>query len=158
MQTSVFIKQTPGKPGDFYDNSAQFTRGAIVTSGGVIGNVATYVDPSTDPSRVQGGGSGVFAGIIVNANEIVRTSGLAAGLNVASESIAPVCDHGNIWVKVETAVQPGYVAAYKSSDGHIEGYATSAAASSGGALLIPGGSFVVTTASSGGMAVLRLNN
>ncbi len=155
-QSNVFEFQTPGMPGDFYDNSAQFTHGAIVTSGGVIGNAATYVDAATDPRRVQGGGSGLFAGIIVNGKELIRANGLSAGLTLASESIAPVCEMGNIWVKVETAVQPGYVAAFDSSTGAIGGYATSAAATSGGKVVIPGGEFVITTASSGGMAVLRL--
>lgn len=158
VQSNVYEFQTPGMPGDFYDNSAQFTRGAIVTSGGVIGNAVTYVDAAADPRRVQGGGSGLFAGIIVNGKELVRASGLSAGLSLASETVAPVCAHGNVWVKVETAVQPGYVAAFDSATGAIEGYATSAAATSGGKVVIDNADFVICTASSGGMAVLRLKN
>lgn len=158
IQNTVYEFQTPGIPGDFFDNSAQFTHGAIVTSGGVIGNAVTYVDAAADPRRVQGGGSGLFAGIIVNGKELIRANGLSAGLEVGSETIVPVCNHGNIWVKVDTAVQPGYVPAYDSSTGAIGGYATSAAATSGGKVVISGGEFVITTASSGGMAVLRLKN
>lgn len=157
MQNTVYEFQTPGIPGDFFDNSAQFTHGAIVTSGGVIGNAVTYVDAAADPRRVQGGGSGAFAGIIVNGKELIRANGLSAGLEVGSETIVPVCNHGNIWVKVDTAVQPGYVPAFNKTTGAIGGYASGGAVPASCAV-ISGGEFVITTASSGGMAVLRLKN
>lgn len=160
MQSTVNVFQTPGIPGDFFDDSANFTHGAIVTSGGVVGNAVTYVNAATDPQQVQGGGSAAFAGIIVNGKELVRSSGLSAGLAVENNSIVPVCNHGNVWVRVNMAVNVGYTPVFNTSTGAIGGYdATSSGASvPEGTAVIPNAAFVITNATSNGMAVLRLKN
>ena len=157
VQSNVYPVQNPGEPGDFFDNSARVVRGAIVTSGGIIGNAVTYVDESADPTRVVGGGSGTFAGIIVNAKEMVRNSALSAGLGVTVEGRAAICTHGDVWVKVVGTVSPELTPICVYSNGTINGWDFENEVSPADAMRIPGARFL-TAASSGGMAILRLNN
>lgn len=156
-QSTVNVYQAPGIAGDFYDDSANFTFPAIAVSGAVVGNAVTYASAGTDPQLVQAGGSGAFAGIVVNGKELLRANGLVAGLSVSSGTIVPVCDHGNIWVTVETAIEVGYIPTYNQATGAIGGYASGGSAATSHAV-IPDASFIMTNAVSGGMAVLRLKN
>lgn len=158
FQSNVNVYQAPGIAGDFFDDSPRRVAGAIITSGGIVGNAVTYVNAATDPMQVQGGGASGFAGIIVNGKELIRANaGLSASLAVADETIAPVCTMGHIWVTVNTDIAVGYVGAYDSATGAIAGFATSAAATSGGYVVIDKSKFVAVNATSGGLAVLELN-
>ena len=157
MQNTVNVMQTPGIPGDFYDDSPRRVRPAIITSGATIGNAVTFVNAATDPAQVVGGGSGTFGGIVVNGKELVRVGGLSASLAVSAGAVAPVATMGHVWVTVDTDTTVGYVAAFDSATGAIGGYATSAAATSGGKIVIDGAKFVEVNATSGGLAVLELN-
>lgn len=154
FQSSVNVYQTPGIAGDFFDDSPRRVTG-MIASGGVVGKVATYVSENTDPMQVTAGGSGSFAGIFVNGKELLRNSGLSAGLAIRDNSIAPVCDFGHIWVQVANDVVVNNVAAYDSA-GAIYGYADSATATSGGKLVIPNATFKFFNATSGTMAVVEL--
>ena len=155
FQSSVNVYQTPGIAGDFFDDSPRRVHD-VITSGAIVGNAATYINAASDPMKVQGGGSDGFAGIIVNGKELLRTSGLSAGLSVKDNSVAPICQMGRVWVTVKNDVTVGYVAAFDSSTGDLYGYATSAAATSGGKVVIPNGTFEIVNATSGTLAVLEL--
>jgi hypothetical protein len=101
------------------------------------------------------GGTGVFAGILVNGKELVRSNGLEAGLTVADNSVGSICSMGHVWVKTVNAVQVGYLACYNTTTGDITGIASGSAPS--GYELIPNAKFVAVNAEANGLAVLELN-
>jgi hypothetical protein len=160
LQTNVNVKQAVGVIGDFYDDSPRraMAKNLNASAGGVlptIGNAFTYEADITDPTQVVLGGTGAFAGILVNGKELVRSNGLEAGLTVADNSLGTVCTRGQVWVKVASAVKVGYLACYSNSTGAISGVASGSAPS--GYTLIPNAKFVAVNAEADGLAVIELN-
>lgn len=160
IQSSVNVKQCPGIQGDFFGDSPRraLAKNLNATAGGAlptIGNAFTFAAAATDPSQVVMGGTGAFAGILVNGKELVRGAGLADGLTVADNTIGTICSMGRIWVKVEDAVQVGYLACYNNTTGAITGIASGSAAT--GYTLIPNAKFVAVNAAADGLAVIELS-
>lgn len=160
MQSTIYTSQCPGIAGDAFDASPRRALSVQVVPNTsnlpTVGNYCTYVSAGSNPSIVQPGGTGTLAGLLVNGKEYVR-QGLGATMTVSSGAVVAVADMGRFWVKPETAVTVGNVAAFDSATGAIYGYANSDAATSGGKIVIPNGKFVAVNATSGGMAVLELN-
>jgi hypothetical protein len=160
LQSIVNTKQAVGVIGDFYDDSPRRVMGKNLnaSAGGAlptVGNAFTYSAVSTDPTQVVMGGTGAFAGILVNGKELVRSNGLEAGLTVADNSIGSICTMGHVWVKVDATIQVGYIACYNTTTGSISGIASGSAPS--GYELIPNAKFVAVNANADGLAVIELN-
>lgn len=154
FQTSVNQKLAVGVNGDFYDNSPRrvdpYT--IISSSAGSIGKA--YTIDSTDPSKVNLGGAGVFAGIAVNSKEFVR-NGLGATQDFVRYQEAELCTMGRIWLSIAADVTVGMAAYFNTTTGAI------VAAASGetieGCTEIAGSKFVlVKGASAEPMVVLQL--
>lgn len=160
MQSTVNTFQCPGIPGDAFDASPKRALSVRVVPNGsaqpTVGNFTTYVSAGSDPTLVQVGGTGLVAGLVVNGKEYVRQGGLSASLTVSSGAVVAVATMGRYWVRPETAVTVGNVAAFNSATGAVAGFATSAAATSGGYIVVDKAEFVAVNATSGGMAVIQL--
>lgn len=118
FQTSVKQKLAVGVNGDFYDNSPRrvdpYT--IISSTAGSIGKA--YTIDSSDPSKVNLGGSGVFAGIAVNSKEFVR-NGLGASQDFAQYDECELCTMGRIWLSIADTVAVGKAAFFNTTTGAI---------------------------------------
>lgn len=70
------------------------------------------------------GGTGEFAGILVNPKAYVNHANLNASLELPDGSQGGLCTMGHVFVKSATAFAPGYVAAYANATGVISAYAS----------------------------------
>ena len=154
FQTSVNQKLAVGVNGDFYDNSPRrvdpYT--IISSSAGSIGKA--YTIDSTDPTKVNLGGAGVFAGIAVNSKEFVR-NGLGATQDFVQYQEAELCTMGRIWLSIAADVTVGMAAYFNTTTGAIVAAASGETIDS--CTEIAGSKFVlVKGASAEPMVVLQL--
>lgn len=154
FQTSVNQKLAVGVVGDFYDASPRRTDPYTIksSSAGSIG--CAYTVDSTDPSKVNLGGAGVFAGIAVNSKEFA-INGLTASMNFKQYDEVELCTMGRIWLSIADDVTVGMAAYFNTTTGAI------VAAASGetieGCTEIAGSKFIlVKGASAEPMVVLQL--
>ena len=167
MQSTVNVKQTPGMPGDFYDNSPRRVASAILVAGGTaevppeIGQPFFFTDLTNDPRKAAtgveaaNGGTASFAGILVNGKELVRTNGLSAGLTVSVNSIGSLCTMGHVWIKVPGLTVTAESKIYYDVAGGT--YTTSATVSGDTTANVLIGKAVAVNAASGEMCVIELN-
>ena len=154
FQTSVNQKLAVGVVGDFYDESPRRTDPYTIKSSpaGAIG--LAYTIDSTDPSKVNLGGEGVFAGIAVNSKEFVR-HGLGATLDFKQYDEAELCTMGRIWLSIADTVAVGDAAFYNTTTGAIVAAASGSSVSD--CVEIAGSKFILVSASSSEpMCVLQL--
>lgn len=154
FQTSVNQKLAVGVPGDFYDDSPRRTDPYTIGSATAGSIACAYTVDSSDPSKVNLGGSGVFAGIAVNSKEFVR-NGIGASVAFKQYDECELCTMGRVWVSVAGDVDVGDAAYFNTTTGVIT------AAASGetieGATEIAGSKFILVGASAlEPMAVLQL--
>ena len=161
--------KTAGASGNALALSASFTSGSntvVAFSNGadagaavVIGRAFT-VSPS-DNKVVIPGGTGVFAGILVDPKAYPHfgTAGspLAPTLQLPAGVIGGICSFGHILVTVKSAVSVGYQAEYNNTTGEISGVAADASADSG-YTLIPHSEFIFQDAGAGETAILKLGD
>lgn len=154
FQTSVNQKLAVGVVGDFYDESPRRVdpKTIVSSSAGSIG--CAYTIDSTDPSKVNLGGSGVFAGIAVNSKEYVR-NGLGASLDFSQYDECQVCTMGRIWLSIADTVTVGMAAYFNTTTGAIVAAASGETIS--GCTEIAGSKFIEVSASATEpMCVLQL--
>lgn len=154
FQTSVKQFLAVGVNGDFYDESPRRTDPYTIKSAtaGSIG--CAYTVDSTDPSKANLGGSGVFAGIAVNSKEFV-IQGITASQAFKQYDEAELCTMGRIWLSIAGDVSVGDAAFFNTTTGVITAGTSGATVS--GATEIPGSKFILVGASSTEpMCVLQL--
>lgn len=154
FQTTVKQKLAVGVVGDFYDDSPRRVDPYTIASSSAGSIGCAYTVDSTDPSKVNLGGSGVFAGIAVNSKEFVR-NGLGASIAFKQYDEAELCTMGRIWLSIADDVTVGMAAYFNTTTGAI------VAAASGetveGCTEIAGSKFVLVDASATEpMVVLQL--
>lgn len=154
LQTSVNQKLAVGVVGEFYDDSPRrvdpYTIGS--QSAGSIGKA--YTIDASDPSKVNLGGSGVFAGIAINGKELA-TNGLSASIDFAQYDEAEVCSMGRIWLSIADTVAVGDVAYFNTTTGAI--IADESGKTISGCTEIAGSKFILVAGSSTApMVVLQL--
>lgn len=154
FQTSVNQKLAVGVVGEFYDDSPRRVDPYTIasSSAGAIG--CAYTIDSTDPSKVNLGGEGVFAGIAINGKEFA-VAGLGPSMAFKQYDEAELCSMGRIWLSIAADVSVGMAAYFNKTTGVIS------AAASGetieGSTEIPGSKFIlVKGASAEPMVVLQL--
>ena len=154
FQTSVKQFLAVGVNGDFYDESPRRTDPYTIKSesAGSIG--CAYTVDSTDPSKANLGGSGVFAGIAVNSKEFV-IQGITASQAFKQYDEAELCTMGRIWLSIAGDVSVGDAAYFNTTTGVITAAASGETVS--GSTEIPGSKFILVGASSTEpMCVLQL--
>jgi len=136
------------------------------TSGVLAGGVDAYANSatvgrafsydSTDKGLAVQGGTGVFAGILVNPKSYTH-SGLTSTLVVENGVTAELATMGHIVVKPANSAVVGYSAYRDNSSGEI--YAYSGVGSQSGKTLIAGSMFVlVDSTAPNGLAVVSITN
>ena len=156
-----------GASGNAIALSASFTSGSntvVAFSGGadagasvVIGRAFTV--SASDSKKAIVGGTGVFAGVLVNpkayAHFGVAGNPLGATLGLPAGAIGDLATMGHILVIVAGDVSVGYQAQYNQTTGEISGVSKGSSASAG-CTLIPNSQFVFQAAGSGEVAILEL--
>lgn len=118
-----------------------------------VGRAFSY--DSTDKSLAVQGGTGEFAGILVNPKHYTF-AGLDATLVVENGKTGELCTFGHIVIKPANSAVVGYSAYRDNTTGAISAY--SGVGSQSGKTLIPNSKFIlVDSTSPNGLAVLQLS-
>lgn len=153
FQNTISTRQSLGQPGDFYDATPRrvtaYKLTGIDRSTPCIGRVFT-LDASGNP---QLGGTGPFAGILVNPMSLAR-QGLDATQAVNEGTGGELADMGRIIVNTTAAAVPGDRVQYDAGSGEITGAGT--ATPPAGMANIPGAAFAIFAATANGLAVVQL--
>lgn len=150
MQTTVNQKLAFGVPGSFYDNSPRRVDPYIVEEG-AIG--LAYTVNSSDPTKADLGGDGVFAGIAVNTKEYIL-NGLTASMEFKAGSVGQMATMGRIVLKLADAVTIGQACFYNETTGALK--PGTAGATISDYVEIPGSKFVLVNADANTYSVLQL--
>lgn len=150
-QKTVSTRQPLGKPGTLYDTSPVRATAYSLTGAGKLGYACTV--SATDGRKVQLGGDGVFAGIIIAPLSYAR-DGLDASLDIAANSAVEVADKGRIVVMPRGPVQPGFNVCFEIATGAIAPFTGDTAPD--GYTAIPGATFKFFDAAAGTPAVIEM--
>lgn len=150
MQTTVNQKLAFGVPGSFYDDSPRRVDPYTVEEG-AIG--LAYTVNSSDATKADLGGTGVFAGIAVNTKEYI-INGLTASMAFRSGDIAQCATMGRIVLKLADAVTIGQACFYNETTGALK--PGTAGATISDYVEIPGSKFVLVNALANEQSVLQL--
>ncbi|MBP5789222.1 MAG: hypothetical protein J6W29_03205 [Neisseriaceae bacterium] len=150
MQTTVNQKLAFGVPGSFYDDSPRRVDPYTVEEG-AIG--LAYTVNSSDASKADLGGTGVFAGIAVNTKEYI-IDGLTASMAFREGDIAQCATMGRIVLKLGDAVTIGQACFYNETTGALK--PGTAGATISDYVEIPNSKFVLVNALANEYSVLQL--
>ena len=130
FQTQINQFLAAGIEGEYADDSPRRETGYILKGqkdgGDNITAYPTFARAFThteNDGEAVVGGTGVFAGILVNPKMYVNKANLNASLALPDGAQGGLCTMGHVFVKSATAFAPGYVAAYANSTGVISAYA-----------------------------------
>lgn len=150
MQTTVNQKLAFGVPGSFYDDSPRRVDPYTVEEG-AIG--LAYTVNSSDASKADLGGTGVFAGIAVNTKEYI-INGIGASMAFREGDIAQCATMGRIVLKLADAVTIGQACFYNETTGALK--PGTAGATISDYVEIPNSKFVLVNALANEYSVLQL--
>lgn len=150
MQTTVNQKLAFGVPGSFYDNSPRRVDPYTVEEG-AIG--LAYTVNSSDASKADLGGDGVFAGIAVNTKEYI-IDGLTASMAFREGDTAQLATMGRVVLKLADAVTVGQACFYNETTGALK--PGTAGATISDYIEIPGSRFVLVNALANENSILQL--
>lgn len=150
MQTTVNQKLAFGVPGSFYDDSPRRVDPYIVEEG-AIG--LAYTVNTSDATKADLGGTGVFAGIAVNTKEYI-INGLTPTMNFVAGSVGQMATMGRIVLKLADAVSIGDACFYNETTGALKPGTSGATISD--YVEIPGSKFVLVNALANEYSVLQL--
>ena len=129
FQTSVNQSLANGIVGDYVDDSPRRDTGYILLANDeqnlTIG--AAFTESGTD-GQAQIGGTGEFAGVLVNSKQYANYNNLDATLELPTGTQGSLCTFGKIYVQSATAFAVGYVAAFDTTTGAISAYEDSTTA------------------------------
>lgn len=119
-----------------------------------IAHAFTHADEN---GVAQVGGTGVFAGVLVNPKMFANYLNLNPTLTLPSGIQGGLCTFGHIYIQPDTAFAIGNVAAFDKLTGKINAYVNAEAVPSG-STLIPNAKFIKYSGAAGDIATLELNN
>lgn len=150
MQTTVNQKLAFGVPGSFYDSTERRVDPYTVEEGAIA---LAYTVNSSDASKADLGGEGVFAGIAVNTKEYI-IDGLTASMAFREGDIAQLATRGRIVLKLADAVTVGQACFYNKTTGALKPGTSGATIE--GFVEIAGSQFVLFNALANENSVLQL--
>lgn len=112
---------------------------------------------ATEAGSAQIGGTGVFAGVLVNPKMFANYLNLSATLTLPSGIQGGLCTFGHIYVQPTSAYAIGNIAAYSNATGAINAY-VNAEAVPAGFTVIPNAQFINYSGDANTVAVLELGN
>lgn len=158
IQTTVNTKLAFGLPGEFYDNTPRRNHTYKLAANGTSAPTVAYIFTETDnEGEAQVGGTGTFAGILVNPKEYALRGGLTPSMVMPEGSVGTLCSFGRVIVNVVAAVTKTSLPVYNTTTGQISGVAAGSASAGDGYAFIPNAAFKFYSAEAGGLAVLELN-
>lgn len=158
VQKTVNTKLAFGLPGEFYDDTPRRNRTyKLANNAAAVPTVGYAFTATANEGEAQPGGTGAFAGILVNPKEQVLRGGLTPSLALTQGAIGTLCSFGHVIVVVAAAVTETSLPVYNTSTGAISGVAADATSAGSGYAFIPNAKFVFHSAAAGGLAVLELN-
>lgn len=119
----------------------------------VVARAYTYLDSESEAGV---GGSGVFAGLLVNPKEFARYNNFQPTMELPDGINGTLATMGHILVKVTDAVTIGQSAYFSTVDGSIKGATAGTDLSGSGYLEIKNSKFILFNASANETAVLEL--
>lgn len=163
FQTQINRFLAGGIAGEYADDSPRRETGYILTAQKDALNddaitalpkfACAFTHTDTDGVAIVGG-TGAFAGVLVNPKMYVNHANLNASLELPDGSQGGLCTMGHVFVKSATAFAPGYVAAYANATGVISAYA-SVASIPEGSTQIPA-QFIQISGSANDLGILEL--
>lgn len=167
FQTVVNVQQAAGIPGALFSDAPVRAQPAMLNSASaaynVIGATAYTVvtaDTGTNAASLvaQAGGSGAFAGILMNSKEYAAfgtTAGpLSPSTTLPNAFIADLCLGGDLWVTLPGPANIGDQVAYDLTTGKLSTYPTTTSFT--GAIAGTTGALTVTAVSAGQLTVGQL--
>jgi hypothetical protein len=162
FQSTVYPFQGAGVAGEYYDNRANNNASVfILDSVDAANNVFARVFTVTTEGVARAGGTGVFAGFMVNPKQhaaygTIANGPLAPTMTLPNGVTAAMCYFGEIWVNLPAAADIGDIVLYDNTTGDLTTIAP-------GDTLPSGKTFaqaVVTqfTVTVAGLAVIRITN
>lgn len=163
FQTQVNQALARGIVGEYSDDSprrecgyillGQLDEGDNVTVAPKFACAFTHTD--TD-GQAQIGGTGAFAGVLVNPKMYVAQTDLNPTLELPHGSQGGLCTMGHINIISGTAFAPGYVAAFNQDTGAINAYETASDIPESGYTQIEGAKFIEVSGQANELAILQL--
>jgi len=125
-QTEILNQLAYGNPGDFFDNSPRRALSYIIESADPLNNVFARVFTHTTGQEdlVEAGGTGVFAGFLVNNKEHVLEGAATGTLDprnyLKNGTVASMCKMGTIYAKIPAPAVVGETVLYLEADGSLK--------------------------------------
>ena len=167
FQSTVRADQATGIIGEFAEGGPNRVFPGIINStvatANIFGRVFTHVANSDD--QVAAGGTGSFAGILVNPKQHAL-QGTTAGtleptLTLRNNENAEIADMGIIYVQIESAATIGQVIHYDTTSTATAGQmfaVNSGTAPAANRALLPNAKVVRNTTTAAGQAIIQLTN
>lgn len=165
LQTTVNIYNAAGVPGDVAFSGPMRAQPANINSGGAetnyIGYAYTYTgnaNPDTtagspNASTAQVGGTGVFAGVLINSKEYAAYGNSSGPLNpvlyLPDNTMGDLCFMGEVWVEIPGPANIGDLVYFDQTTGALG----SMAATATGTATQSGTTLTVATATTGNLGV-----
>ena len=161
FQTQINQFLAAGIEGEYADDSPRREAGYILLAQTDESDVVTALPKfacAFTHTEVDGqaiiGGTGAFAGVLVNPKMYVNQAGLNPSLELPNGSQGGLCTMGHVFVKSATAFAPGYVAAYANTTGVISAYADASSIPEGSTQLPA--QFIQVSGSANDLGILEL--
>lgn len=164
LQTTVRFSQATGVIGDVIFDGPMRAYPVILASADAANNVVgrAFTRAAGDDKDVTAGGTGVFAGILINSKELALYGTAAGGtlaptLTLPNEMAVSVMDMGFVVVTLSTDAAIGDDVCYVDATGALFAVDPGAAAGTGNTK-IPNANVAYFNTSAAGLAVIRLTN
>ncbi len=158
FQKTVNTKLAFGLPGEFYDDTPRRNRTyKLALNAQALPTFGYAFTATSNEGEAQPGGTGAFAGILVNPKEHALRGGLTPSMALTAGSVGTLCSFGHVIVTVAAAVTETSLPVYNTTTGAISGVAAGSSSAGSGNAFIPNAKFVFHSAEAGGLAVLELN-
>lgn len=146
FQTAVYLQQGAGVPGEIYSSYPHRAQSFIINSGDAANNIIgatcctitgrSPVNPgNVGQNIVAAGGTGIFAGFLVDPKNIAlfgtRSAPLAPTLTVPNNTQVECLTEGSIWVTLPGAAAIGDVIIFNQTTGAISSQAPATSVPSG---------------------------
>ncbi len=152
-----------GVEGNYIALASSAANGAVtafaggVTSSSVLPKFACAFTHTEVDGTAQIGGTGEFAGVLVNPKMYANYANLTPSLELPNGSQGGLCTFGHINVKPASAFAPGYVAAFSQATGAINAY-VNAEAIPASFTQIANAKFIEVSGNANDLAVLQLGD
>lgn len=152
-----------GDEGNFIALASSDANGTVTAFAGgtdakiVLPKIACAFTETVTNGQAKIGGTGVFAGVLVNPKMYANYADLNATLELPNGIQGGLCTFGHVYVKTASSFAPGYVAAFNKATGVINAY-VNAEAIPDSFTQIANAKFIKVSGDAGQLAILQLGD